>query len=110
MPIRVVIAEDNALLRDGLARLISSTDGFELVGHARPTTTSCSALVETTDSRRRRHRHPHAADRHRRGHPRRRGAAHQRIPTSAWSCSASTCRRRTRWRCWRRAPSGVATC
>ena len=32
MPIRVVIAEDNALLRDGLARLISSTDGFELVG------------------------------------------------------------------------------
>ncbi|MEP7201286.1 MAG: response regulator transcription factor [Ilumatobacteraceae bacterium] len=32
MPIRVVIAEDNALLRDGLARLISSTDGLELVG------------------------------------------------------------------------------
>ena len=32
MPIRVAIAEDNALLRDGLARLISSTSGFELVG------------------------------------------------------------------------------
>ncbi len=34
MPIRIAIAEDNALLRDGLARLISSTDGFELVGTA----------------------------------------------------------------------------
>ena len=32
MPIRVAIAEDNALLRDGLARLITSTSGFELVG------------------------------------------------------------------------------
>ncbi len=34
MPIRVAIAEDNALLRDGLARLISSTSGFELAGTA----------------------------------------------------------------------------
>jgi DNA-binding NarL/FixJ family response regulator len=34
VPIRVVIAEDNALLRDGLARLISSTADFELVGTA----------------------------------------------------------------------------
>ena len=34
MTIRVVVAEDNALLRDGLARLISSTDGFELAGTA----------------------------------------------------------------------------
>ena len=34
MTIRVVVAEDNALLRDGLARLISSTNGFELVGTA----------------------------------------------------------------------------
>jgi DNA-binding NarL/FixJ family response regulator len=34
VPIRVVIAEDNALLRDGLARLISSTDGLELIGTA----------------------------------------------------------------------------
>lgn len=32
MPIRVAVAEDNALLRDGLSRLISSTDGLELVG------------------------------------------------------------------------------
>jgi DNA-binding NarL/FixJ family response regulator len=34
VPIRVAIAEDNALLRDGLARLISSTDDFELAGTA----------------------------------------------------------------------------
>jgi DNA-binding NarL/FixJ family response regulator len=32
--IAVAIAEDNALLRDGLARLISSTKDFELVGTA----------------------------------------------------------------------------
>lgn len=32
MTIRIALAEDNALLRDGLARLISSTAGFELVG------------------------------------------------------------------------------
>jgi len=34
VPIRVAIAEDNVLLRDGLARLISSTSDFELVGTA----------------------------------------------------------------------------
>ncbi len=34
MTIRVVVAEDNALLRDGLARLLSSSAGFELVGTA----------------------------------------------------------------------------
>lgn len=34
MIIRVVVAEDNALLRDGLARLFSSTEGFELAGTA----------------------------------------------------------------------------
>ncbi len=32
--IRVVVAEDNALLRDGLTRLITATAGFELVGAA----------------------------------------------------------------------------
>jgi DNA-binding NarL/FixJ family response regulator len=47
MPIRIAVAEDNALLRDGLVRLISSVDDFDLVG-------SCSdydelvALVDTT--------------------------------------------------------------
>jgi DNA-binding NarL/FixJ family response regulator len=32
MPIRIVVAEDNALLRDGLVRLISSVADFTLVG------------------------------------------------------------------------------
>jgi DNA-binding NarL/FixJ family response regulator len=32
MPIRIVVAEDNALLRDGLTRLIASVSDFELVG------------------------------------------------------------------------------
>lgn len=31
MPIRIVLAEDNALLRQGLARLLSSTDDLDLV-------------------------------------------------------------------------------
>lgn len=34
MSVRVAVAEDNALLRDGLTRLIKATDGFELVGQA----------------------------------------------------------------------------
>ena len=34
MPIRVAVAEDNALLLDGLARLISATSDLELVGTA----------------------------------------------------------------------------
>jgi DNA-binding NarL/FixJ family response regulator len=32
MPIRIVVAEDNALLRDGLTRLVSSVPDFELAG------------------------------------------------------------------------------
>ncbi len=34
MDVRVVVAEDNALLLDGLQRLIDATDGLELVGSA----------------------------------------------------------------------------
>jgi DNA-binding NarL/FixJ family response regulator len=45
--IRVVIAEDNALLRDGLARLVSSTDGLEMVGTATDYE-ELLALVETS--------------------------------------------------------------
>jgi DNA-binding NarL/FixJ family response regulator len=33
-PIRVVLAEDNVLLREGLAKLIEASDGLELVGAA----------------------------------------------------------------------------
>lgn len=42
MPIRVVIAEDNALLREGLARLISSTKDLVLAG----TATNFDELIE----------------------------------------------------------------
>ncbi|MGC2484803.1 MAG: response regulator transcription factor [Acidimicrobiales bacterium] len=34
MAIRVILAEDNALLREGIARMISAEDDFELVGVA----------------------------------------------------------------------------
>jgi DNA-binding NarL/FixJ family response regulator len=46
--IRVVVAEDNALLRDGLARLISSTDGLELAGTS-GNYDELLALVDTED-------------------------------------------------------------
>ncbi len=47
MSIRVAVAEDNALLRDGLARLISSTRDFELAGTA-DNFDELIALVEET--------------------------------------------------------------
>ena len=34
MTIRVVLAEDNALLREGIARMIGADDDFELIGVA----------------------------------------------------------------------------
>ncbi|MEA3184249.1 MAG: hypothetical protein QOC57_261 [Ilumatobacteraceae bacterium] len=48
MPIRVAVAEDNVLLRDGLARLISSTADFELAGTA-ASYDELLALVEASD-------------------------------------------------------------
>ena len=71
--IRVVLAEDNTLLREGVARLLERAEGIELVGTAvdRP---ELEALIERRRPRRRGHRHPDAADRHRRGHPDRRPA------------------------------------
>ena len=45
MPIRVVLAEDNALLRHGLARLIDSAADLELVGAAADLA-GCLAMVE----------------------------------------------------------------
>ena len=48
MSIRIAVAEDNALLRDGLARLISSTAGFELTGTA-GSYDELLALVDGTD-------------------------------------------------------------
>jgi DNA-binding NarL/FixJ family response regulator len=48
MPIRIVVAEDNALLRDGLVRLISSVADFELVGSC-GTYDDLHELVERTN-------------------------------------------------------------
>jgi DNA-binding NarL/FixJ family response regulator len=47
VPIRVVLAEDNTLLREGIARLLESADDIELVGTAsdRP---ELEALIEST--------------------------------------------------------------
>ena len=45
MPIRIVLAEDNALLRHGLARLIDSAADLELVGAAADLA-GCLAMVE----------------------------------------------------------------
>ncbi|MGK2949415.1 MAG: response regulator [Acidimicrobiales bacterium] len=48
MPIRVVLAEDNTLLREGIAQLLQRADDIDLVGTAadRP---ELEALVEATD-------------------------------------------------------------
>ena len=89
MSIRVVLAEDNALLRDGVSRLVEAQADLELVG----TCGDLPALLgagRDGQARRGGHRHPHAADGHRRGHPGRRHAARPSTPRSAWSCSAST--------------------
>jgi DNA-binding NarL/FixJ family response regulator len=48
VPIRIVVAEDNALLRDGLVRLISSIADFELVGSCGTYDDLCE-LVEKTN-------------------------------------------------------------
>ena len=45
-PTRVLLAEDNALLRQGLARLIESRDDFELVGTAEDFPTLLAAFDE----------------------------------------------------------------
>ena len=45
MDVRVVVAEDNALLLDGLTRLITATGGLELVG----TASSYDELIEVVE-------------------------------------------------------------
>ena len=45
MPIRVVLAEDNALLREGMARLLERAEGIDLVGTA-PDLPHLEALIE----------------------------------------------------------------
>ena len=66
-PVRVVIADDAVLLREGLARLLAEA-GIEVVGHRRGRRGACSRARRARRARRRGRRHPHAADVHRRGH------------------------------------------
>ena len=108
MTIRVVLAEDNVLLRDGVSRLVEAQDGLELAGVCGDLP-SLLALVESakpdvvvTDIRM-----PPVG--HRRGHPRRRRAAHGPSRASAWSCSASTPARRTPSTCCPRGPRAAPT-
>ena len=61
-------------------------------------------------ARRRDHRHPHAADRDRRGRAGREPDPRRRTPTSASWCSASTSSPTTRSRCSSTAPTDAPTC
>ena len=61
---RLVIADDTALVRDGLARLLQDED-LEVCGRAADAT-ELLALVERNDPGGGDHRHPHAADADRR--------------------------------------------
>ena len=61
MPIRVVIAEDSYLVREGVVRLLEAQDEVEVVG-ACGDLDELLATVDAELARRRAHRHPHAAD------------------------------------------------
>ena len=107
MPIRVLVAEDNVLLRDGITRLINASDDLELAGEC-GSYDELLALAEEakpdvvlTDIR----MPPTGTDEGVRA------AAALRLshPTSASSCSASSPRRRTRWPCSRAAPRAGPT-
>ena len=77
--VRVVIADDETLLREGLARLLADA-GIEVVGTV-GTAEELLRRVELDRARRRDRRHPDAADPHRRGARRRAGRSGARIPT-----------------------------
>ena len=109
MGIRVVLAEDNTLLREGIAQLLERADDIELVGTAvdRPT---LEALIEAespdlvvTDIR----MPPTGTDE---GIQIAADAARRRAPRSAWWCSASTPTRPTRSPCSTAAPRAAPTC
>ena len=68
MAIRVVLAEDNLLVRAGVAGVLATASDIEVVGEAGDLG-DVERLVAHARARRRGHRHPDAAHRHRRGHP-----------------------------------------
>ena len=89
MALRVVVAEDNLLVREGIIKLLEHQDGHRgRAARAAPTTSSWRRRARA--ARRRAHRHPHAArpGPTKASAPRSRCAS--RIPASASWCSAST--------------------
>ena len=93
-PVRIVIAEDSVLLREGLAKLLED-EGFEVVGRAGDADDLLLEGALVQPGRRDRGR-AHAADAHRRGRPRRghdpRAAPRRRRAR----CSRRSSRRRSR--------------
>ena len=71
--LQVIVAEDNYLVRESVRRLLEE-GGLEVLAVCEDYDTLLQAVAEQPP-RRRTHRHPHAADGDRRGHPRRRRAA-----------------------------------
>ena len=62
--VRVVVADDSYLLRQGVVRLVDAEPELEVVGVA-GSLDELLEVVERVAARRRHHRHPHATDRHR---------------------------------------------
>ena len=94
-PIRVVIAEDSVLLREGLARLLEES-GFEVAGRGRRRR-GPAAQGRRAQARRRGGRRPDAPVAHRRGVARGASDPLRPTPERASSSSPSTSRRPTRW-------------
>ena len=103
---RVVIAEDEVLLREGLARLLTDA-GFEVVGKAGDARRAAAPV----DARRptRADRHPDAADAHRRG-PRRRTGDRPPAPGTGVLVLSHYLESSYALRLLRTSPSGPATC
>ena len=106
MALRVVFADDNFLVREGVAALMAEVDDIELVESVADPQSLLKA-VERAHAGRGPHRHPDAADPHDGGH--RRGQADPGRPSrrSASSCCRSTSRRTTPSSCSRTASAGL---
>ena len=107
-PVRIVIADDEALLREGLARLLERRGlrGRRAVRRRRGAAAHGRRPPPDVAHR----RHPHAARPRRRRPDRRPGDPPPPSRTSACSCSRTTSTRATRRACSRTSPSAPATC
>ena len=83
--IKVALAEDNVLLREGISRLVAANQDFELVGTASDLP-ELLAVIERQRPRRGGHRHPDAAHRHATRASRRPPGSVSTAPRSAWWC------------------------